>query len=77
MQGITPLIVHEASDVPLMNIVWFVPAAAGALLTMFKVTANRPPTPPSPSAALVLQEEDGKGGPKSYWPSIRKLVTNK
>ncbi len=71
-QGVTPLLVREPSDVPIMNIIWFVPAAVGALLTMFKVTSNRPPTPPSPSAALSATE-----GPKSYLPSIKKLITNK
>ena len=35
-QGITPLLVHSKDDVPLMNIVWFIPAGLGSILTMWK-----------------------------------------
>jgi hypothetical protein len=34
--GITPLLVHSKEDVPLMNIVWFIPAGLGSILTMWK-----------------------------------------
>ena len=56
-----------------MNIVWFVPAAFGALLTMWKVTRNRPPTPPSLSAA---QQGLTKTTNASYLRNIRSLMTN-
>ena len=36
-QGITPLLVTEAHHVPIMNIVWFIPAGLGSILTMWKV----------------------------------------
>lgn len=36
-QGITPLLVKAPEQVPLMNIVWFIPAGLGAILTMWKV----------------------------------------
>ena len=36
-QFCTPFIVQEAADVPLMNIIWFIPAGLGALLTIWKV----------------------------------------
>jgi MFS family permease len=36
-QGLTPLLVQHESDVPIMNIVWFIPAGLGAILTMWKV----------------------------------------
>ena len=37
-QGLTPLMVRKPENVALMNIVWFIPAAFGAILTMFKVS---------------------------------------
>jgi len=36
-QGLTPLLVTSKEDVPLMNIVWFIPAGFGSILTMWKV----------------------------------------
>lgn len=36
-QGLTPLLVNSKDDVPLMNIVWFIPAGLGSILTMWKV----------------------------------------
>ena len=36
-QFCTPFIVQKAEDVPLMNIIWFIPAGIGALLTIWKV----------------------------------------
>ena len=36
-QLFTPLLVHEESDVPLMNIIWFIPAGLGSILTIWKV----------------------------------------
>ena len=71
--AVTPLIVTSPERVPIMNIVWFVPAALGALLTMWKVTRNRPPTPPSLSAA---QQGAKKASNASYLRNIRSLVTN-
>lgn len=73
-QGLTPLLVQEESDVPIMNIVWFIPAGLGAILTMWKVTANRPPTPPSPSAAMAIHRRATRG--REYWPNIKRLFTN-
>ena len=34
---LTPQFVHRPSDITIMNSVWFVPAAIGSLLTMWKV----------------------------------------
>jgi MFS family permease len=39
-QSLTPLLVRSAADIPLMNAVWLVPAAAGAALTFLGVTAS-------------------------------------
>jgi len=36
-QGITPLMVGSKDDISTMNIVWFVPAAIGFFLTIWKV----------------------------------------
>lgn len=70
-QAITPFIVRAPSDIPYMNIVWFIPAALGTILTLWKVTTDRPPTPPSPSAAMQTIQ------PKNYLHSIKQLATNK
>ncbi len=35
--AITPLIVRSPEDVPIMNIVWFIPAALGSILAIVKV----------------------------------------
>ena len=36
-QFFTPLFVREPSDVPMMNIIWFIPAGLGSILTIWKV----------------------------------------
>ena len=33
-QGVTPLFVRQPSDVPLLNIIWFVPAAVDLILAL-------------------------------------------
>ena len=38
---LTPQFVHKPSDITIMNSVWFVPAAIGSLLTMWKVTLSK------------------------------------
>lgn len=50
-QLVTPLIVTQPSHLPLLNLVWFLPAIPGFLLTVIGVKTSLPPTPPSPSAA--------------------------
>lgn len=39
-QAITPFIVRAPSDIPYMNIVWFIPAALGTILTLWKVISK-------------------------------------
>ena len=46
-QALTPILVPTSGDIPLMNIVWFVPAFIGSILTFFGVSRPIPPTPPS------------------------------
>ena len=67
---------HKPEDVPYMNILWFVPAGIGAIMTVLKVTNNVPPTPPSPSAALAMQQSTANRGGLEYWKNIKQLFTN-
>ena len=48
-QGVTPALVQHPSDIPFMNIGFFVPAMLGTILGIFLVKNNLPPTPPSAS----------------------------
>lgn len=73
-QLFTPLLVQDEHHVPIMNIIWFIPAGLGSILTIWKVTSNVPLTPPSPSAALAMQQKRSRG--KDYLPTIRDLLTN-
>ena len=73
-QGITPLFVQEPSDVPLLNIVWFVPAAVGLILALTTIKSSLPPTPPSRSAQLV--SEQGLQECTSYLRTLKCLLTN-
>lgn len=50
-QLVTPLIVTQPAQIPLLNLVWFLPALPGFLLTVIGVKSSLPPSPPSPSAA--------------------------
>ena len=52
-QAITPMLVPNPGRIPLMNIVWFVPALLGSILTFFSVNRSFPPTPPSRKAFIV------------------------
>ena len=73
-QGITPLFVREPQDVPLLNIVWFIPAAVGLILALFTIKSSLPPTPPSRSASLVT--EYGLQKCSSYFKTLKSLLTN-
>jgi hypothetical protein len=42
--------VQAPSDIPIMNIVFFVPAGVGAVLGLIKVKTSLPPSPPSQSS---------------------------
>ena len=48
-QGVTPALVQAPSNIPYMNIAFFVPAFLGTLMGIFLVKTNLPPTPPSAS----------------------------
>ena len=48
--GVTPFFVLSAEDIPLMNEVWFGPAAGAFICAVLLVRSSAPPTPPSKSA---------------------------
>ena len=48
-QGVTPNLVQHPSDIPYMNIAFFIPAFIGTLLGIFLVRNNLPETAPSAS----------------------------
>ena len=48
-QGVTPALVQRPSDIPYMNIAFFIPALLGTAFGIFLVNTNLPPTPPSAS----------------------------
>ena len=54
-QGVTPILVSTPEDIPIMNIVWFMPALIGSILTFFSVNRPLPPTPPSRELISLLQ----------------------
>ena len=47
-QLVTPLIVSSPSQLPLLNLVWFLPALPGFFPTIVGVRSSLPPSPPSP-----------------------------
>eukprot|EP00096_Caligus_rogercresseyi_P007109 TRINITY_DN2459_c0_g1_i1.p1 TRINITY_DN2459_c0_g1~~TRINITY_DN2459_c0_g1_i1.p1 ORF type:complete len:493 (+),score=163.32 TRINITY_DN2459_c0_g1_i1:15-1493(+) len=69
-QGLTPQFVTTPRDVPLMNTVWFIPAAIGSMITIMKVKNDYPPSPPSQSSASQTRHR------LNYLTSVRRLITN-
>ena len=57
-QGVTPSLVQLPSDIPYMNIGFFVPALIGAILGIILVKSNMPPTPPSASEEQREMDEN-------------------
>ena len=70
-QLITPFIVSNPSQLPLLNLIWFLPALPGFLLTLCGVKSSLPPTPPSPSAAASKNNNR-----RPFLGTIRQLCTN-
>ena len=56
-QGCSPLFVKGPEDIPILNIVGFIPAAVTLLLCLFTVKSSLPPTPPSRSAEIEEQRD--------------------
>jgi hypothetical protein len=70
-QAITPLIVRSPEDVPIMNIVWFVPAAFGALLTMWKVNKGTVLNLPETRDTVIVD----KGSVSVYILGLMQFIT--
>ena len=71
-QLLTPLLVSRPEQFPLLNLVWFLPAIPGFLLTVLGVRSSLPPSPPSPSAASARTVRR-----PPFLATIRQLATNK
>jgi hypothetical protein len=70
-QCLTPLLVTSPADIPLLNLVWFLPALPGFFLTLCGVRSSLPPTPPSPSAASAILAKR-----RPFMGTISKLFRN-
>ena len=68
-QFITPFVIRTASDIPLLNGIWFIPGLLGFILAMTSVT---------PSSQLPLssslKQQNGKG--MEFWSQVKQLFTN-
>jgi hypothetical protein len=71
-QSLTPLLVTRPDDIPLLNLVWFLPALPGFFLTVCGVRSSLPPTPPSPSAASAVESKR-----RPFLGTIAKLCRNR
>ena len=57
-QGISPTFVKCPEDIPIMNIVWFLPALLTFLSCLVCITSSYPASPPSRSAELARAKQD-------------------
>jgi hypothetical protein len=71
-QSLTPILVTSPAQIPLLNLVWFLPALPGFFLTVCGVHSSLPPTPPSPSAASASEAKR-----RPFMTTISKLSRNK
>ncbi|XP_023348071.1 major facilitator superfamily domain-containing protein 7-b [Eurytemora carolleeae] len=74
-QGCSPIFVRTASDVPVMNLVWFGPAVLTQILVVFAVTSSNPPTPACLSSKLALEAEK-KTTFKDYLIILKTMMCN-
>jgi len=74
-QGCSPIFVTEGSDVPVMNIIWLIPALITQLMVIFFVTTSLPPSPPSNSSRLALENEKSSSF-KEYLIIMRSMFMN-
>ena len=72
--SVTPLFVVEADDIPLMNLVWFIPAFMGSVLALLKIRRSLPPTAPSRSAELQVLKKSASGRSFQTWLHETKAV---
>ena len=81
-QGITPAIVNTSDDIPLMNIVWFIPAIITFVFNVLSVTRDNPPSPPSRSAELAAEKHLVQGSTRRellrrYVSDLKSMFTNR
>jgi len=76
-QGVTPALVQLPSDIPYMNIGFFVPALIGAILGIILVKNNLPPTPPSASEEQREMDENENMKKINYLGTLKMVFTNK
>ncbi|PIK51349.1 putative major facilitator superfamily domain-containing protein 7 [Apostichopus japonicus] len=63
---ISALLVSEPDDIPLMLLIYLIPAVIGVAMATFGVCSNEPPTPPSASA-----DEEGESFYKGFLHCIK------
>merc|ERR1719282_2000621 len=76
-QGVTPALVQHPSDIPYMNIAFFVPALLGTILGIFSVKNNLPPTPPSASEEQRELDQNETINKINYIRTLKTVFTNK
>jgi len=75
-QGCTPFIAPEADDIPLMNIIWFIPALITQVLVMVSVTTSEPNTPPTQSSMLAREGHTRSRSLKEFLRLMKSAFTN-
>ena len=70
-QTLTPFLVQSPVEIPLLNLIWFLPSLPGFFLTVFGVRSSLPPTPPSSSAASAVCAKR-----HNFITTISKLLRN-
>jgi len=76
-QGVTPALVQRPSDIPYMNIAFFVPALLGTILGIFLVKQNLPPTPPSASEEQRELDQNANMKKINYIGTLKTVFSNK
>ena len=79
-QGISPTFVKCPEDIPIMNLVWFLPSLLTFLSCLLCITSSYPASPPSRSAELAREQQDrGLGRAqlfRKYLTNLRSVFTN-
>jgi len=76
-QGVTPALVQHPSDIPFMNIGFFVPALLGTILGIFLVKNNLPQTPPSASEEQRELDQNANMKKINYIGTLKTVFSNK
>ena len=72
-QFVTPMVIRTASDIPLSNGLWFIPALVGFVLAMTKIKSVVTPSSQLPLSSS-LKQQNGKG--MELWLQVKQLFTN-